>query len=265
MKLDFQLVYEIIDTLDPNLKKALDPKISVSGQKKPYLDSSYENIKLIEKMDPSHLEALLESYPHKDIAFIKERLKKNQTSSHLDQFLNSFIQKLITQSVPTLPYKYTSSFDGARLLKLNATQMKILTHLLGIYDVKIFLRTSIDQKLILEIHNQLNDLEKAFLKSIQKDQEKVAFKKMPLDTWDKTRSSFETMKYLRGLNRLSKAIAKEPLNIREEIILRLPFKDKAQFLSLCTQSDENLIKSMYEELNTALDFFDSQFLKLKHL
>lgn len=252
------LVCQIIKAIDPKIKKRIDPSLVIFEQTGPVLDALFHDIEILEKIDPSHIDHLFQSYPLKDKkGLIEIGSKKISSKQSLFDFVSKKIKHELFLHYQTIPYKYMSAFENARILFLDGPRMQQLVGLLGVFDIKTFLKTSIDQKLILDIQNALTDFEKAFLKHILKDPERVGFKKMSLETWNKQRASFESMKYLRGLNRLSKALASHSPFIQSEIILRLPLKDKESFMTLATPSDDLLKKNLNEDLKTALDFLEA--------
>jgi hypothetical protein len=260
MKNVLSLVCEIIEANEPDLKKALDPHIVVSIEKKSFLNEAYWPIELLEKIHPSYFELLLDGYSKRDIQKSLELIKKkSQRLSY--EFLKDFLLKKLFHDFSLKPYKFTHAFACSKILFLNSQDTLRLIHLLGIFDIRSFLRTSIDQKLNLDIHNHLSELERSFLKILLKEKEKVTFKKLPLENWDRQPQSLHAMIYLRGLNRLSKTFACVPQETLEDIALRLPFHDKAQFYSLLQKSEDSMMKSFYEDFTMTLDFIEAHVLK----
>lgn len=134
---DLSLTIQMIDQLNAGLLNQIDPAVSAHHKKPQYLDESFHAIDLLEKMDPSHFDRLMEGYPKRDILFFRESLKKKQDKP-LSFFIHDFSKKALQEHYPTLPYKYLPQFEGARLLKLNSSQMHILLGLLGMYDLRFF-------------------------------------------------------------------------------------------------------------------------------
>jgi hypothetical protein len=264
MNSSLELVAQIIDLLNPALKKTLSPHLIFEKQKQPYLDESYHQLNLLDKIDPSHLSLLFQEYQKKDLNLLVNSLQTHPPTQ-LKGYITALTFKRLNRHYKTVPYRYLSSFKGEKVLLLNHVQLKSLIHLLGVYDIKLFLKSCIDQKLITQIHEALSQTEQAFLASIQSEPDKVTFKKMPLESWQKDQQSFEALKYTRGLNRLAKAVALESVFIKQEIILRLPLNDKATFLSLATPLEPVLHDTLYKPLQTALDWLETQALKHKPL
>lgn len=253
MNLDSSLLIQIINSKSPQLLKAIDPSLGYKKKAVTLLDESYHNIDLLEKVDPSYFEIIYDSYPKKDILFIQNTLKKS-SSSILHKFIKQDCLDKLLKHFPCLPYKYMSSFPGSHILFLNAAQVKQLLLLLGMYDVKLSLKTLIDQSIIKQINHCLSDLQKLFLKDLSKEQDKVAFKRLPLETWDMQKSSLESLIYLRGLNRFSKAFCDLDQFMKNELILRLPHKDKPQFTTLSSKTEPALKDFLCLEIEHTLAF-----------
>lgn len=253
MNLDSTILYEILSSKSPGGLKALDPSLHLKKKSVAFLDESYHSLDLLEKIDPSHLDIIYDSYPKKDISLIQNNLKKG-----LNEKLNHFIKKdcleKLLKQTPCLPYKYTPLFSGSYILFLNSSLTKQLIMLLGLYDLKLALKTLIDQGIINQVHTYLTDLQKMFLKELAKEADKVAFKRLPLETWDKQKTSFEGLIYLRGLNRFSKAYHDVNPFIKNELILRLAYKDKAQFITLCTKVEPQIKEALISEIEHAFNF-----------
>jgi hypothetical protein len=253
MNLDSSLLIQIVNARSQDTLKALDPSWAVKKKAVIFLDESYHNIHLLEKIDPSHFDSIYDTYPKKDILFIQNALKKNEHSFLKDFLIKDCFEKLM-KVMPCMPYKYMPAFQGSKALFLNSHNLKQLILLLGMYDLKQALKTLIDQSIIKDITRSLSELQKLFLKELAKEKDKVAFKRLPLETWDRQKSSLEALLYLRGLNRFSKAFSDSDLFVKNELILRLPVKDKQQFLTLSSKIEPSIKEALCEEINHSIDF-----------
>jgi hypothetical protein len=154
-----------------------------------------------------------------------------------------------------------SAFEGSKVLFLSASQVDQLIGLLGLLDLKTTLKTLIDQKLLSLIQNSLSGAQKLFLSILSKETEKVSFKKLPLETWDKKPSSLNTMLHTRGLNRLAKALGPLEDYILQDICLRLSPKDKQPYMSLCTPVETEIKTHLCSELEMTINFIQNQLSK----
>ncbi len=256
MTLEMVLLSDLIFKLDPKLEKYVKPTLKKPTS--PYLTEDYKEINLFEKVDPSHLHNLFEGYPKKDVNFIMQHLKQgsNQKNKFLSDLISQEVSKRLFNHYSVLPYDKFPSFEGSKVLFLSYIQIKELIDLLSVFDIKLTLKTSIDKQINQHILHALSPLQLKFLKIVDKQQEKVAFKKIPLETWDKKKESLHAMLYLRGLNRLCKTFASSSFFVHEEIILRLPLKDKPLFFSLATQSEQTVKESLMGQFNSAIDFMN---------
>lgn len=253
MNLDATLLCQILNAKSPELLKALDPSFSFKKKAISLLDETYHNINLLEKIDPSHFESFYASYPKKDILMVKTVLK-SQDNSMLSHFITQDCLAKLLKLMPCLPYQYMPAFEASSILFLKSAHVQQLTFLLGIYDLKQATKTIIDQELLKQITSCLSDLQKLFLKELSKEKDKVAFKRLPLESWDRQKSSLDDLLYLRGLNRLAKAFSSYDDFIKNEVILRLPVKDKQQFIALCTKIEPNIKEALCFEIEHAISF-----------
>lgn len=253
MNLDTTVIYHIINTKSPEMIKVLDPSLGLKKKALPLLDETYHNITFLDKIDPSHFESIYPSYPKKDIAIIQAEIKQTNNSL-LSQFIQKeCLPKLLALS-PCLPYKYMPAFEASSILFLKSAYVQQLILLLGLYDLKQAIKTIIDQQLLTHIHSCLSDLQKLFLKQLSKEKDKVAFKRLPLESWDRQKSSLNELLYLRGLNRLAKAFSSYDHFIKNEVILRLPLKDKQQFITLSSKIEPTIKEALCFEIEQAISF-----------
>lgn len=249
------LVYDISTKLDPRLIKSMDQAFVKTKKPTQKLDEKFHDILVIEKMHPGYLELIFEGFKPKDLEFIKQKLSKGLNPlKKWDLFVQMFVQQHLFSHFSLVPYKYMTEFLGADVLFLNAQQMETLLLLLGVFDVKTTMKTLIDQKLILDLTNSLSSLQKLFLKTIHKEKERVSFKKLPLEMWDKKASSLIPILHTRGMNRLAKALGPLEASTTQDICLRMAPKDKAHFVSFSTTVASEISELLTEELEIALDF-----------
>lgn len=253
MNLDSSLLYQIINSKSPTLLKSLDPALGFKKKTVYFLDESYHTIDLLQKIDLSHFEIIYDSFSKKDILFIYNTLKKEQNSL-LTSFIKQDSLNRLLKINPCMPYKYLPVFRGSSILFLDSNQVRQLILLLGMYDLKQALKTLIDQTILFQIDKSLSELQKFFLKELAKEKDKVAFKRLPLESWDLQKNSLEGLIYLRGLNRFSKAYSELDFFIRNELILRLPLKDKQQFMNLSTKVEPSIKEALCEEIEHTIAF-----------
>lgn len=258
MKASIDLLYQIVSQLDPSLLSSIDPVLLEGAKQTLKLSENYQDIWVVEKLHPHYIHQILSGYPQKDVELIKAKLKVGLNPlKKSDQWLKATLSDLVFKHFDLMPYKYMSQFAASSVLFLNAVQMSFLLQLLGVFDLKTTLRTLIDQKLISDVKTSLSSLELKFLYHISKEKEKVSFKKLPLETWDKRKTSLAALIRTRGLNRLAKSIGPQDSFIMTEIKLRLDPKDNATLVTLATDVDESIHAHLIEELELTLDFMRS--------
>jgi hypothetical protein len=251
MSVDFDLIIKITKKLDSSLMRYAQGNFSSS--KETFLEESFFEIDLPSKLHPSHIDELYKTAPSSDREKIKQYVKKH-ASIHLKKFLENDILDKLSYYMPVLPYKFLDDFEAKTLLLLDAEDMQHLAHFLGLYDLKASLKTLIDPKLILKIQEVLTPDMRQFLKIIQSEKDKISFKKIELETWDQKKDSLLKLLYVRGLNRIAKAISQESVYTVNEILLRLPFKDKALFTTLNSEIDPALKPYLSEQVNQAYSY-----------
>lgn len=252
MTIEFDLILTITSKLDPSLLRCAQGNFS--SPKKPFLDEHFFDIDLFSKIHPSHFDELYKTAPSVDREKIKQYVKKS-TSTALKKFLENDILDKLAYYMPVLPYKFLEDFETKTLLFLDANQLQEIAHYLGLYDLKSSLKTLIDPKLILKIQEALSPNMRQFLKTIQSEKDKVSFKKIQLDTWDQKKESLLNLLYVRGLNRIAKAIGQQSAYITHEILLRLPVKDKSLFITLNSEIEPSYKHDLSQQIDQAFSYF----------
>lgn len=246
-----ELTRQLARKMDPGLERYIVHDFKSTLPDTPVLDERYTSIDLLTKISITHLEYLFEGYPKKDILFIQNHLKKELP---FYPFLKQEVLKRLFTRYPVLPYAYLPSFPNATLLFCDSALMQEVCALLGLYDLKALLKTLIDQKMIKLIEHALSTTQKKFLKIIQKEADKIAFKPIPLERWDQTAENLQALLMMRGLNRLAKAFANSSPYIQNEFIIRLPFKDKMAYLSLSTPVIPQRVEALQKQIETTQHF-----------
>jgi len=252
MSVDFNLILKITNKLDASLLEYTKGNLSFAQES--YLDESFNDIDLIAKIHPSHFDELFKTAGLLDRDKIKVFAKKSPSLA-LKTFLQNDIFERLSYYMPVLPYKFLSDFYAKKLLFLDDFELTKVIHLLGLFDLKESLKTLIDPKLITKINESLSQEMRQFLKTIQTEKEKVSFKKIQLENWDLTKEGLFKLLYVRGLNRIAKALSQENIYVLNEILLRLPVKDKPLFLSLNTEIEPGLKQNLAEQIDKTLNFY----------
>jgi len=255
MNVSWVLLDRIAEKKSPVLKKYIDRKLRPPASPSSFLTDTLSPIDLFDKMDPSHFEMLLPSGNKKDTLTLKTLLKNPEVSS-LKSYLLKVAEQTLYSHYALLPYAYLENFQSSGLLELSAAKIQRLILLLAMYDLKSTLKVIIDQKKLMNIFKLLPGECKQFLDLLQTDKDRIEFKKIPLDTWDEKAESLFSLLYLRGLNRLAKAFSAEPDYIKNEIILRLPLKDKGHFKTLATPLDTSLIDVLRDQITRGIEFLN---------
>ncbi len=255
MNASWVLLDRMVEQKSPLLKKYIDRKLRVPAPQGPFVADTFNRMSLFEKMDSSHFETFLPSSNKKDVLTFKTLLK-NSEPSFLKSFLLNTAEQALYSNYALLPYAYLEDFQSSDILELSAAKLQRLILLLAMYDLKFTLKVIIDQKMLAKIFKFLPPECKQFLDFLQTEKDRIEFKKIPLDTWDEKSETLLSLLYLRGLNRLAKAFPLEPEYIKNEIILRLPLKDKGHFKTLATPLDTSLIDVLRDQITRGIEFLN---------
>lgn len=150
----------------------------------------------------------------------------------------SYLQKtlfdhLLSETEGVLPAECLPKSDLSILMTLSSDQLRLLIEFLGLHDLSVEIRQIIDTTKLNKINTVLSKEKQSYLKMLLQSKEPVVFKRMELSKWDGKPETLLKVLYLRGLNRLAKALHDEHSSLLWYVSHKLPWEEAAQFSSLC--------------------------------
>ncbi|MCP5509603.1 MAG: hypothetical protein H7A39_04245 [Chlamydiales bacterium] len=118
----------------------------------------------------------------------------------------SLWQSLVQNQTKILPFQVAKQQTLGNLLELSKSESVRLFHLLGLFDLSLDLKKTVQTPTLQAIKSALSTTQIQFLKSLSNKTTTVDFGRLDLDRWDKQPQSLQDVLFNRGLNRLAKAL-----------------------------------------------------------
>lgn len=161
------------------------------------VDEKQKNI-LISALPESKQEKLWDKNSKKPLAFSNPLVKMMQ---------KKLLQKAFLEKNPGfLPLEILPPHPLFQLISLDKKQIVLLIDTLGLRDLALDVKKVIDKNLLKAIDEALPNHQKEILKYFIKEKERLGFKPIHLENWDKSPQALADMIHIRGLNRLGKAL-----------------------------------------------------------
>ncbi len=185
---------------------------------------------LIDTIHYSWFIPVLKIYPDKESSLFllsmspsyQEHLSKllniNAQKIQLSKLAIGYFREILQQAIldkeeSLLPIEYLPSSKLNILLTLSKKQLILLIDYLSMYDLALELKHIVETKTLKKIYSFLSEDEKSFLQKIIKHNPFYPSSRMKLEHADISEKKFKTYLHKYGINRLSKALSGESMDL----------------------------------------------------